>query len=493
MKLFLFLLIIVLSFARVGGASDTYASHASGDPMVVGHWDGPFDTGTIVGTHVTVLPPAGTDSKSKVLLIQIIRNPDRAKLALWTPPNIGEQGVGSFLSGYLLDNLSCSGHSFLADGRVIFIGGHLTTTDWGIKDTNIFDPFNLRLIEAAPMAYARWYPTSTTLPDGNVLATSGTSGTVGTAIIPEIYNPTNNTWSPLASAERTLPLYPWMFVLPSGKVFNAGANKDTKILNVTDGIWETETYDTNLGNRGEYMGTAVALVPGKVLIVGGDDPNDVNGWATNTAEIIDLVQNKAQWQYTGSMNYRRLHLNATLLPDGKVLVTGGTQKGLNVKSQAVRPAELYDPATGTWTEMTSMSRARVYHSSAFLLSDGRVVVAGTDNDKTLEIYSPSYLFKGERPSITLAPSTVRYGNTFEVGYTTAAGTSITKVSLIRPSAVTHSFNMDQRYVPLSFTVSGSTLTIQEPENANMAPPGYYMLFIVNDQGVPSIASWVKLE
>jgi hypothetical protein len=264
---------------------------------------------------------------------------------------------------------------------------------------------------------------------------------------------------------------------------------------MTTGTWEPETYPTKWGNRGEYRGTAVTFEPGKVLIAGGLDPSSGSArLATNTAEIIDLNQPSPEWQFTGSMKYGRVHLNGTLLPDGTVLVTGGTQKGFSDLGGAAMAAELFDPATGTWTEMASMQVPRLYHSTAFLLPDGRVVTTGNNDETRFEIYSPSYLFKGARPSIT-SPLNIaaKYGGVFNVGFTTPGGTAITKVALIRLSAVTHSWNMDQRYVPLSFTTSGSTLTVQAPVNASLAPPGFYMLFIVNDQGVPSMAARVKLQ
>src|SRR5262249_10333236 len=150
----------------------------------------------------------------------------------------------------------------------------------------------------------------------------------------------------------------------------------------------------------------------------------------------------------------------------------------------VLPAELWNPTTKTWTTMASEARAREYHSTAMLLPDGRVLVAGSGHnfansyaDYSAEIYSPAYLFKGARPTITSSPGTLAYGSSFFVG--TPDGASIASVSLIRNGAVTHSFNTDQQFIPLSFTQTAGGLTVQAPPDANTAPPGYYMLYVVN--------------
>jgi hypothetical protein len=420
------------------------------------------------------------------------------KAVVWTPPVIGDSGSGTFVDTLLPDDLFCSGHAALADGTVLFAGGAAGDVI-GIIDADIFDPVSLIWTEQASMAFPRWYPTSTTLPDGRVLVTAGNSSPGVRVETPEVYHLGTNTWQQLTSAKRSLPMYPWMFVLPSDgvtrdtRVFSAGSSGNTKVLNVTTGTWEPATYSTKWGNRGDYRGTAVTYGPGKVLIAGGRDPSGTATLHTNTAELIDLNQLSPEWQFTGSMKYPRGHLNSTLLPDGTVLVTGGTERAFSDPGAAVLAAELFDPVTGTWTEMASMQVPRLYHSTAFLLPDGRVVTTGTHYETRFEIYSPPYLFKGARPSASpIVPNNVKYGSAFNVEFTTPEGTSITKVALIRLSSVTHSFNMDQRYVPLSFTVSGSTLSVQAPVNSSLAPPGYYMLFIVNDQGVPSMAARVRL-
>ncbi|MEA2725394.1 MAG: hypothetical protein QOH59_3165, partial [Gemmatimonadales bacterium] len=218
---------------------------------------------------------------------------------------------------------------------------------------------------------------------------------------------------------------------------------------------------------------------------------------TNTAEIIDLNSAAPAWQWTGAMAFPRRHLNATVLPTGEVLVTGGTGgTEFNDLTQAVRAAEIWSPVTGNWTTLRSAAVARGYHSTSILMPDGRVLHAGSGNNTgspdelTAEFFSPPYLFKGPRPTISAAPSLVGYGTNFRV-VTPQAGT-IDKVSLIRLGSTTHAFDMNQRFQRLSFSRQSGSLTITAPTSHNITPPGHYMLFLLSEAGVPSVAKIVKV-
>jgi hypothetical protein len=202
------------------------------------------------------------------------------------------------------------------------------------------------------------------------------------------------------------------------------------------------------------------------------------------------------------MAFPRSYHNMTSLPDGTVLVTGGNKSTDTFdETKAVLAAELWSPATESYTTMASMSVPRLYHSTALLLPDGRVLVAGggrfgnttgDSHDKlNSQIYSPPYLFKGARPTITSVPTLLPYASNFTVSSPDAS--RIASVALIALGVVTHNFNQGQRYETLSFQQVGNTLTVQGPSNANEAPPGYYMLFIVDNTGVPSVASILRIQ
>jgi hypothetical protein len=192
------------------------------------------------------------------------------------------------------------------------------------------------------------------------------------------------------------------------------------------------------------------------------------------------------------MQYVRRQLNAVLLPDGKVLVTGGTASPtFNDATGHVDAAELWDPATGKWTTLASSSGIpRVYHSATGLLPDGRVWSTGGNGQLAPEIYSPPYLFKGARPAITSAPSSVSYGQAFFVQTPDAA--AISQVTMLKLSSTTHAFNAGQYISRPSFSKIAGGLNLTAPPNGNVAPPGYYLLFILNGKGVPSRARLVQL-
>src|SRR5213078_1466981 len=212
---------------------------------------------------------------------------------------------------------------------------------------------------------------------------------------------------------------------------------------------------------------------------------------TSAAEVIDLNAAIPAWRQVGAMAFARRHLNATLLPDGKVLVTGGTSgPGVNNTATPVFAAEMWDPATERWTTMASAQAPRLYHSAALLLPDGRVLTTGGDDITQVELYSPPYLFAGARPTITSAPAVVSFGQSYFVETPDAA--NIAKVRWIRLGSVTHAFNMNQRINSLSFSQAPGGLNVVSPSNPNLAPPGHYLLFILNANGVPSIAKIVQL-
>ena len=403
----------------------------------------------------------------------------------WDPAN---QSV-SILSkaGY---NIFCSGHSFLADGTLFVAGGHISNFV-GLPRASTYNPFTNAWSNLPDMNASRWYPTTTVLANGDVLVVSGQIDrlTFGVNTLPQVFQVATGTWRDLTGAQLAQDLYPMMLLAPNGKVFNAGPDTMTRYLDTSgSGAWTFVA--TRAGGVRDY-GSAVMYAPGKILVMGGgQDP------PKNTAEVIDLNAASPGWRAVGSMAFARRQINATLLPDGKVLVTGGTSgpgfNDTNPPSAPVYAAELWDPATENWTTLaSSLGIPRVYHSAALLLPDGRVLSTGGNGHPETETYSPPYLFKGPRPTITSTPPSAGYGQPFFVG--TPDALAISKITMLRLSSVTHAFNQSQYINELSFSQCTGGLSVTAPPSGNIAPPGYYLLFLLNGSGVPSVAQIIRVH
>jgi hypothetical protein len=402
-------------------------------------------------------------------------------------------------------NMFCTGNEQLGDGRILIVGGqNHDNFQVGINNSNIFDPSTFTWTQVAGMNFPRWYPTVTMLDNGNLIVTNGEAHGRGTnELIPEIYNPAMNVWTALSNSAYPFQYYyPHTFLLPDGRLFAPSTEQFNVVSQVLDLSLSTPTWTPVDPTHAYEEGTAVMYLPGQVLRVGTHGDPDIKPYypSGKTAYTIDTSAANPAWQPTASMQFARIYANSTLLPDGTVLVTGGgASNNPGDTANAVLPVELWSPTTGTWTTLASMSAPRLYHSEALLLPDGRVFLSGGGRytDTTLSIYqfngeffAPPYLFKGPRPSIDSAPSgKISYGSIFSV--TSPDAGSISAVNLVRFGSVTHAFNMAQRFVPLNFTVSGNTLNVTAPASGTIAPPGNYLLFILNGNGVPSVAATVR--
>jgi hypothetical protein len=463
---------VVISFEALAAATDA---------GTMGQWSAPF-AWPAVAIHAALLP-----NRQVVTYGRHHRQP-----VLWNPAT-----PGSFTSLPLPADFFCSGLTLLKNGKLFIAGGHAGVDNFGLRSAYQFDQASRQWIRSADMQNGRWYPTLTTLSNGNILAISGGDTAAALNRIPELFLPGQNRWRALPGAARNVPYYPMMFAAPDGKVFLAGPEQSTAFLS-TSGSGSWTAGPTRLFGYRDY-GSAVMYDAGRILVVGGGSP-------TATAEVIDLLGARA-WTFVGSLSVARRQTNATLLADGTVLVTGGTNAGgfnSAPTNSTVLAAELWNPGSpATWVKLASMSHYRLYHTTALLLPDARVLVAGSgepaatglSDDLTAEIFSPPYLFKSDgtpasRPVISSVPTKLTYGTTFTLGTTSAA--QVAKVMLVRLSAVTHAFDMNQRGVRLNFSVGSGSLTVTAPLNNRLAPPGHYMLFIVNSSGVPSVAKVVKL-
>jgi hypothetical protein len=453
---------------------------------VVGAWGAPLSW-PAVAIHAQLLPNGSVMSFGRMDHVPVI----------WDPT------TGTFGSASRPADFFCSGQAFMSDGRLLVTGGHSGTDNLGIKTAYLYDFATNAWTRGPDMQNGRWYPSTTTLANGEMLTMSGGDTAQLRNLIPEVFQPggTTGTWRVLSTASLNLPLYPMPFVAPDGRVFVAGPSQATHYLNPSGtGGW-VNGPSSNFGSR-DY-GSAVMYDAGKILLVGGGTP-------TNTAEVIDLNAGTGWRLLSGTnsaMSVARRQMNATLLADGKVLITGGTNAtGFNTAptDSKVLAAEVWDPATERFTTLSRMTHNRLYHSTALLLTDGRVLsvgsgqpaASGLTDDYTAEIFSPPYLFNADgtpatRPNLDNVPLSVSYGGSMTV--TTTNPTAITKATWIRISAVTHSFNMNERMNYLSITGRGTgTITLQAPANGNLAPPGHYILFLVNSSGVPSVGRIVRI-
>jgi hypothetical protein len=472
-------------------------------PSIDGEWSGVFTWGQgggIEAIHVHMLPTG------KVMFWQTWRE----SIGRWDP--VTEQFSTAAFPLPNAHNPFCSGHAWLPDGRLFIAGGNIDTFE-GLNFANIYNPFtntwannvpNLPVVPAgAPYGAGRsgrWYPSATTLGNGDILVMSGSM--VGAAEpdahpLPQVYSAATNSWRNLTTAYKELPLYPRTFLAPDGRVVSlSGLSDETEFLDTTGtGSWSylMDTLDNNLSN----YGPAVMYDTGKIAYIGGGHN------PTKNVSLLDLNDSTPAWRYgADDMAQPRRQNNITILADGTVLITGGSSTtGFNEAAGRVTIAEIWDPVTEQVEQVAQASDLyRGYHSTALLLPDGRVLVTGGDHDSggpappqnlNAEIYSPAYLFKGPRPTVTAAPTSAELGQTIFVE--TPNADDIAKALIVVPGSVTHAQNWTQRANQLEVEAVAGGVNITLPSNPNEAPPGYYMLFLINETGVPSIANFIRAE
>nr|WP_189190185.1 galactose oxidase-like domain-containing protein [Streptomyces albiflavescens] len=422
-------------------------------------------------------------------------------------------------------DMFCAGHVQLADGRVLVMSGNKAFPVAGghgyegYKDSYIFDPVTETYSKTNDLNDGHWYPSATELGNGDIISFGGLREDSSGSVTAERWSNAEQKWLPLWQVNQTWSfwgLYPSMILMQDGRLFYSGSHV---FGNGTPGTGSAiYDYDANtttavsgLQNKDERDQSASVLLPPaqdqKVLTIGGGNI-DSNPDANRLTDIIDLKA--ANPAYTvgpqipqGTVdlgngpvaetgNQGKMYVSAVLLPDGKVLETGG---GLHNRANPVYEASIFDPATTTFDPVAADPEARGYHSSAFLLPDGRVMATG-DNpgngtwNHNVSIYTPPYLLKGTRPTITsVIDNEWVYGDTQRI----TVDRPIVKAELIRPAAVTHSSDPNQRFVDLPLSVDGNNVDLNVTSNPDLAPPGWYMLFAVDANGVPSVAQWVHLQ
>ena len=404
-------------------------------------------------------------------------------------------------------DMFCNGMVVLPDGRPFVISGTQQYDPFhGEPRTAAYDPVTGNFAQLQSMADGRWYPTATTLSDGRVMIISGLRQNGNTNTTIEIYK-VGVGWSQAYPMSLfTPPLYPRMHLLPSGSVFYSGPGTGSAFFNPSN-VTDPNTHGWQGGPITNYSGTRtygssvlLPLLPSNnykpvVMIMGGGSP------ATKTTELIDLSASNPQWVNGPLMTQPRIEMDAVILPSGKVLAVNGSTNDEDASTASLN-ADLYDPVANKFSSAGANAFPRLYHSGALLLPDATVMLVGGNPQRGtyephVEIYSPAYLFNSSgtlatRPAITsVTPGVIGYASSFQVQ--TPDASTISSVVLVRPGAVTHAFDMDQRLVGLNFTVGSGVLNVTAPPNGGIAPPGYYLLFILNSSGVPSVAQFVQLS
>lgn len=426
------------------------------------------------------------------------------KSAVWNPKS------GRYTQQTFGHDLFCSHHSILADGKLLVNGGD-TTAGHTLKTTYAFDPdteiwTNLH----KNMNHARWYPTTLTLPaNEGVITFSGDSAAEGTVEEVEVFD--FNNWTDLPStANKVLKIYPGLHLLANGKIFYTGTRWDggsalwtppqTALFNLKTNKWNNVGHHV-VKDRTEGMSVTLPPDNKRVLVMGGRGDHATN-LSTDSVESINFNDASPKWKSVKKMNFKRRNVNAVLLPTGKVLVCTGIQGfKWDPDPKPVFDAEEYNPDTNKWTKLAKMKVPRQYHSCSVLLPDARVlnlgsVMSGGGHSliKDVEVFSPPYLFRGARPTITSVPATIHHESTVDL--VTPDVATIEKVVLVRPMAVTHHTDTEQRVIPLEFTKCDTHLEVTAPNGNHPhyhAIKGHYMLFILNDRDVPSEGKFVELH
>jgi hypothetical protein len=447
--------------------------------------------------------------------------------------------TGSETSVTMSKDLFCSGATQLPNGNIFVCGGtklydvDVNNCNGKWHGANYAYEFNIgsgTLNQLNPMKQGRWYPTCVSLPSGKVLIVGGDDDYGAYNYLTEIYDPAtkaitvsynpsgNSTYCVGSAATSTcsgagtpcyggpnqgvgpfLALYPRMSLMPSGLVFVSGSEQTTYLWNPSNGVW---TFVNNTSQTYRDYGASI-LLPlqntsaerGKVLIVGGSISGTTT--ATKVVEIEDFNQGTSTapvLRQVASLHYGRKFLLPIILPNGKVVVFGGSSQGT---TNPIYIPEMFDPENESqgWVTLSAATVPRVYHATALLLPDGSVWTASSTvntctTELRTEIFKPSY-FSVTRPTISGTPTVGGYGQTIVIP--TPSPSSISRVSLTRLGATTHHYEANVRLLWLQITArAGSSITVSAPLNSKLAPPGYYMIHVLDSTLVPSVAKIIQI-
>jgi hypothetical protein len=469
-------------------AAPAAAPVGSTDAQTKGVFGAPV-TWPLIGLHVVLLPDGrvmsyGTDEQGQ--------QGGQFVYDVWDPTLGTDTAAHMVLPNTTGTDIFCSGQSVFLSGDVLITGGDLTINgkrNFSNQQTTVFHLQTDTVTAAEPMLYARWYPSVVSLPNSDKLVLGGRQDPGTATLTPEVYQQ-GTGWRTLwgATSDAAFGGAGWYFpravVAPDGRVFVLGFNGNMFYLDPAGNGTITQLTQQTLSSTNQLP--ALMFAPGKILSVRSQQK----------VIVVDLSGQQPVLTPTTNISQLRFWSNMTVLADGKVLVSGGSAVS-NQLTGVAYAAEIWDPATGQWTLGASAAKPRLYHSTALLLPDGSVLTAGGGapgpvKNLNAEIYYPGYLYDAlgqlaARPSIVNSDNPLHSNQQCVV--TMGSAEPISRVTLVRTGSATHAFNSDQRFLQPDFTQSGQTLTVQLPANVNVLLPGFYLLFVFNQTGVPSVA-WI---
>ncbi|MFJ4829946.1 galactose oxidase-like domain-containing protein [Streptomyces sp. NPDC088747] len=384
----------------------------------------------------------------------------------------------------------------------------------GIRAAYEFDPKAERYIPVDPMQKARWYPTLVGLDDGRVLAVSGLDD-VG-VIDPgdnEIYDPRTRKWTP--GPKRYFPTYPALFLTKGGKLFYPASNAGygPAEMGREPGIWDLKTNKfekvPGLRDPEETETSASLLLPPaqdqKVMILGGGGVGESKKSTPRTA-VVDLKKGSPAFEEGPNLPQGTRYLNSVIMPDDSVFTTNGSEDYRGRSASNILKAQFYDPKANAFHEAASPRVGRNYHSEALLLPDGRVATFGSDPlfddqqntklghfEQRMEIFTPPALHRNSKNRPVLGDGPKTLDSKGRATFATEHPERVAKARLMRPSAVTHTTDVEQRSIELGLSKAGNSVTVDVPSDRALVPPGWYMLFVTDAQGTPSVAKWIQVE
>jgi hypothetical protein len=462
-------------------------------PTTTGSW-GALENWPLVAIH------SALDAEGRVLTYGTNGDGQQTGRFIYDVWNPGPSAAGGHatLPNTTQTDLFCSLQLNRPDtGDMLLFGGDnwtgAVTNNLGNPDITSYDPNSQQLTSLPGMQRSRWYATGTTRPDGSIYIQGGDGGWQQ----PELWTPTGGSQLLNLDTSALSWWYPRNFVLPDGRIF--GVDVEGRMYYISADLGSITMAGRLTADRWGFGATAVMFAPGRILHFGGASASAVIIDANGANPIVTPAQNLSAAREWG---------NATLLPDGRVLATGGAGNysgaapGASLaEHQVVYSAEIWDPATGQWTLQPAEAAARLYHSTALLLPDGRVLVAGGGapgpvTNTNAEIFTPNYLTaqgggQTNRPTIDgVGSDELKPGDGVAIDVTSAV--DIGRVTLVKSGSVTHSFNMDQRIAELPFSVTGNTVNAVLPNSNNDITPGYYLLTVLTTTGVPSESVMVHI-